>query len=103
MYAASMKWADLALEVNNCLSLLVDVVGGLSVRPRGIPVHGKWRKVSTRQSTFVRCLVRIYSQISRFPILFVSLDADPITPLASAVKMSKGFGAESATLLIQRG
>ncbi|CAE6460930.1 unnamed protein product [Rhizoctonia solani] len=40
---------------------------------------------------------------TKFPILFVSLDADPITPLASAVKMSKGFGTESATLLIQSG
>ncbi|CUA67537.1 hypothetical protein RSOLAG22IIIB_07419 [Rhizoctonia solani] len=40
---------------------------------------------------------------TRFPILFVSLDADPITPLASAVKMSRGFGNESASLLIQQG
>ncbi|EUC55457.1 alpha beta hydrolase fold protein [Rhizoctonia solani AG-3 Rhs1AP] len=40
---------------------------------------------------------------TRFPILFVSLDADPITPLASAVKMSNGFGSESASLLIQQG
>ncbi|CAE6413702.1 unnamed protein product [Rhizoctonia solani] len=40
---------------------------------------------------------------TKFPILFVSLDADPITPLASAVKMSKGFGIESASLLIQKG
>ncbi|KAH7334293.1 TAP-like protein-domain-containing protein [Rhizoctonia solani] len=40
---------------------------------------------------------------TRFPILFVSLDADPITPLASAVKMSRGFGSESASLLVQQG
>ncbi|CAE6414354.1 unnamed protein product [Rhizoctonia solani] len=40
---------------------------------------------------------------TRFPILFVSLDADPITPLSAAVKMSKGFGSDSATLLIQQG
>ncbi|KAL5639317.1 hypothetical protein ACGC1H_006732 [Rhizoctonia solani] len=40
---------------------------------------------------------------TRFPILFVSLDADPVTPLASAVKMSRGFGSESASLLIQQG
>ncbi|KDN37708.1 hypothetical protein RSAG8_09976, partial [Rhizoctonia solani AG-8 WAC10335] len=40
---------------------------------------------------------------TRFPILFVSLDADPITPLAAAVKMSRGFGNESASLLIQQG
>ncbi|CAE7222795.1 unnamed protein product [Rhizoctonia solani] len=40
---------------------------------------------------------------TRFPILFVSLDADPITPLSSAVKMSRGFGNDSASLLIQQG
>ncbi|KAG8755976.1 hypothetical protein FRC11_005620, partial [Ceratobasidium sp. 423] len=40
---------------------------------------------------------------TRFPILFVSLDADPVTPLPSAVKMSRGFGSDSATLLIQQG
>ncbi|QRW11913.1 alpha/beta hydrolase family protein [Ceratobasidium sp. AG-Ba] len=40
---------------------------------------------------------------TRFPILFMSLDADPVTPLSSAVKMSRGFGKESATLLIQQG
>ncbi|CAE6480547.1 unnamed protein product [Rhizoctonia solani] len=40
---------------------------------------------------------------TRFPILFVSLDADPVTPLPSAVKMSRGFGLESASLLIQQG
>ncbi|KEP46993.1 alpha/beta hydrolase fold protein, partial [Rhizoctonia solani 123E] len=38
-----------------------------------------------------------------FPILFVSLDADPVTPLPSAVKMSRAFGNESATLLVQHG
>ncbi|KAG9122567.1 hypothetical protein FRC07_001005 [Ceratobasidium sp. 392] len=40
---------------------------------------------------------------TKFPILFMSLDADPVTPLSSAVKMSRGFGNESATLLIQQG
>ncbi|KDN37701.1 hypothetical protein RSAG8_09969, partial [Rhizoctonia solani AG-8 WAC10335] len=40
---------------------------------------------------------------TKFPILFVSLDADPITPLASAAKMSRGFGIESSSLLIQQG
>ncbi|KAJ1301702.1 hypothetical protein OPQ81_008937 [Rhizoctonia solani] len=40
---------------------------------------------------------------TRFPILFVSLDADPVTPLPSAVKMGRAFGNESATLLIQHG
>ncbi|QRW24782.1 alpha/beta hydrolase family protein [Rhizoctonia solani] len=40
---------------------------------------------------------------TRFPILFVSLDADPVTPLPSAVKMSRAFGNESATLLVQQG
>ncbi|KAJ1301706.1 hypothetical protein OPQ81_008940 [Rhizoctonia solani] len=40
---------------------------------------------------------------TKFPILFISGDADPVTPLASAVKMSNGFGNESATLLIQHG
>ncbi|CAE6463603.1 unnamed protein product [Rhizoctonia solani] len=40
---------------------------------------------------------------TRFPILFVSLDADPVTPLPSAIKMSRGFGNESASLLIQEG
>ncbi|KAG8686723.1 hypothetical protein FRC11_008480 [Ceratobasidium sp. 423] len=40
---------------------------------------------------------------TRFPILLVSLDADPVTPLASAVKMNRAFGSESSTLLIQQG
>lgn len=40
---------------------------------------------------------------TKFPILFLSLDADPVTPLSSAVKMSRGFGKDSATLLIQQG
>ncbi|CAE6527676.1 unnamed protein product [Rhizoctonia solani] len=40
---------------------------------------------------------------TRFPILFVSMDADPVTPLDSAVKMSRGFGSESGSLLIQQG
>ncbi|KAG9098183.1 hypothetical protein FRC06_006670, partial [Ceratobasidium sp. 370] len=37
-----------------------------------------------------------------YPILFLSLDADPVAPPSSAVKMSRGFGNESATLLVQR-
>ncbi|KAG8730958.1 hypothetical protein FRC10_002155 [Ceratobasidium sp. 414] len=40
---------------------------------------------------------------TRFPILFVSMDADPVTPLSSAVKMSEGFGNDSAVLLVQQG
>ncbi|KAF8608852.1 alpha/beta-hydrolase [Ceratobasidium sp. AG-I] len=40
---------------------------------------------------------------TKFPILFMSLDADPVTPLRSAVKMSEGFGSESAVLLVQQG
>ncbi|KAG8683990.1 hypothetical protein FRC09_015679, partial [Ceratobasidium sp. 395] len=40
---------------------------------------------------------------TKFPILFASLDGDPVTPLSSALKMSKGFGKESATLLVQQG
>ncbi|CAE6480543.1 unnamed protein product [Rhizoctonia solani] len=40
---------------------------------------------------------------TKFPILFVSVDADPVTPLPSAVKMSRGFGNESASLLVQQG
>ncbi|CAE6414369.1 unnamed protein product [Rhizoctonia solani] len=40
---------------------------------------------------------------TKFPILFVSLDADPVTPLPSAIKMSRGFGNESASLLVQKG
>ncbi|KAG8723391.1 hypothetical protein FRC09_003523 [Ceratobasidium sp. 395] len=42
-------------------------------------------------------------KISPFPVLFASLDADPVTPLSSAVTMSRGFGKESATLLVQQG
>ncbi|KDN35792.1 hypothetical protein RSAG8_11289, partial [Rhizoctonia solani AG-8 WAC10335] len=38
---------------------------------------------------------------TRFPILFVSLDADPVTPPASAVKLNKAF--ESSSLLVQQG
>lgn len=33
----------------------------------------------------------------------MSLDADPVTPLPSAIKMSEGFGSESAVLLVQQG
>ncbi|KAF8608854.1 alpha/beta-hydrolase [Ceratobasidium sp. AG-I] len=40
---------------------------------------------------------------TKFPILFMSTSADPVTPLTSAVKMSKGFGSKSATLLVQEG
>ncbi|CAE7104435.1 unnamed protein product [Rhizoctonia solani] len=40
---------------------------------------------------------------TKFPILFISGDADPVTPLASGVKMSSGFGNDSAALLIQHG
>lgn len=39
----------------------------------------------------------------RFPILYASLDADPVTPLPAAQKMVKSFGNESAALLIQEG
>lgn len=48
--------------------------------------------------------LRIFTEDAlRFPILFVSLTADPVTPLTSAIKMSRGFGNKSATLLIQEG
>ncbi|QRV76812.1 alpha/beta hydrolase family protein [Ceratobasidium sp. AG-Ba] len=40
---------------------------------------------------------------TRSPILFLSLDADPVTPLSSAIKMSEGFGKDSASLLVQQG
>ncbi|CAE6413668.1 unnamed protein product [Rhizoctonia solani] len=40
---------------------------------------------------------------TRFPVLLVSMDADPVTPLPSAVKMNRAFGSESSTLLIQQG
>ncbi|KAF8745373.1 alpha beta-hydrolase, partial [Rhizoctonia solani] len=40
---------------------------------------------------------------TRFPILLVSMDADPVTPLPSALKMNRAFGSESSTLLIQHG
>ncbi|CAE6538113.1 unnamed protein product [Rhizoctonia solani] len=36
-------------------------------------------------------------------VLTPSLRVDPVTPLPSAVKMSRGFGKESASLLIQKG
>ncbi|CAE6424887.1 unnamed protein product [Rhizoctonia solani] len=39
---------------------------------------------------------------TRFPVLFVSLDGDPVTPLGSAVKMRNAFG-DSASLLVQQG
>ncbi|CAE6532454.1 unnamed protein product [Rhizoctonia solani] len=40
---------------------------------------------------------------TRFPILYASLDADPVTPLAAAQTMAKAFGNESAVLLVQEG
>ncbi|CAE6458789.1 unnamed protein product [Rhizoctonia solani] len=40
---------------------------------------------------------------TRFPILYTSLDSDPVTPLAAAQKMAKSFGNESAVLLVQEG
>ncbi|CAE6372869.1 unnamed protein product [Rhizoctonia solani] len=40
---------------------------------------------------------------TRFPILYASLDADPVTPLSAAQKMVKSFGNESAALLVQEG
>ncbi|KAG8788256.1 hypothetical protein FRC12_014787, partial [Ceratobasidium sp. 428] len=40
---------------------------------------------------------------TRFPILFLNLDADAVTPLSTAVRMSERFGQESATLLVQQG
>ena len=42
-------------------------------------------------------------RLARFPILFMSTEADPVAPLSSAIKMSKGFGHESAVLLVQKG
>ncbi|CUA70639.1 Tripeptidyl aminopeptidase [Rhizoctonia solani] len=40
---------------------------------------------------------------TRFPILYTSLDADPVTPLSAAQKMVKSFGNQSAALLVQEG
>ncbi|KEP51486.1 alpha/beta-hydrolase [Rhizoctonia solani 123E] len=40
---------------------------------------------------------------TRFPILYTSLDADPVTPLSAAQKMAGSFGNESAVLLVQEG
>ncbi|CAE6417836.1 unnamed protein product [Rhizoctonia solani] len=40
---------------------------------------------------------------TRFPILYASLDADPVTPLAAAQKMARSFGNQSAALLVQEG
>ncbi|KEP46365.1 alpha/beta-hydrolase [Rhizoctonia solani 123E] len=42
-------------------------------------------------------------QKTRFPILYASLDADPVTPLSAAQKMVKSFGNQSAVLLVQEG
>lgn len=38
-----------------------------------------------------------------FPVLCFSMSADPVTPLSAAKSMSRGFGNESATLVIQNG
>ncbi|KZT62528.1 alpha/beta-hydrolase [Calocera cornea HHB12733] len=40
---------------------------------------------------------------TKFPVLFLGVTADPVTPLSAAKDMSAGFGNTSATLLIQDG
>ncbi|KZT62531.1 alpha/beta-hydrolase [Calocera cornea HHB12733] len=40
---------------------------------------------------------------TNFPVLFLGVTADPVTPLSAAKDMSAGFGNTSATLLIQDG
>ncbi|GAA5947973.1 hypothetical protein JCM3775_001144 [Rhodotorula graminis] len=40
---------------------------------------------------------------TNYPIVFFSLDADPVTPLSAAVKMQQGFGNSSSTLVTQSG
>ncbi|GAA5854844.1 hypothetical protein JCM9279_005534 [Rhodotorula babjevae] len=40
---------------------------------------------------------------TNYPIVFFSLDADPVTPLSAAVKMQHGFGNSSSTLVTQSG
>ncbi|GAA5900239.1 hypothetical protein JCM8208_002061 [Rhodotorula glutinis] len=40
---------------------------------------------------------------TNYPIVFFSLDADPVTPVSAAVKMQEGFGNASSTLVTQSG
>ncbi|EJT99587.1 alpha/beta-hydrolase [Dacryopinax primogenitus] len=40
---------------------------------------------------------------TKFPVVFFSMDADPVTPLSAATSMASGFGKDSATLVINRG
>ncbi|CAE6503704.1 unnamed protein product [Rhizoctonia solani] len=64
---------------------------------------GKISSIGEQFATITgRCRGWSFRANERFPILFVSLDGDPVTPLASAVKMSKAFG-DSASLLVQQG
>ncbi|GAA6058896.1 hypothetical protein JCM10212_002848 [Sporobolomyces blumeae] len=59
--------------------------------PRPVEVYrGPWTVEDGRNKT-------------SFPIVFLSLTADPVTPLSSAQRMVERFGPESATLLVQNG
>ncbi|KZO94499.1 hypothetical protein CALVIDRAFT_203576 [Calocera viscosa TUFC12733] len=40
---------------------------------------------------------------TKFPVVFFSMDADPVTPLSAAISMSSGFSSDSATLVINKG